>query len=33
MSGSEYIAAFFRNIDWKMVELRLREEAAVRPAA
>ncbi len=30
---SKYIEAFFRNIDWPMVERRLREEAAVRPAA
>jgi hypothetical protein len=29
----KYIEAFFRNIDWRMVERRLREEAAVRPAA
>jgi Fe-Mn family superoxide dismutase len=29
----KYITAFFRNIDWKMVELRRRAEAAVRPAA
>jgi Fe-Mn family superoxide dismutase len=28
----KYIQAFFRNIDWSMVERRLREEAAVRPA-
>ena len=27
------IEAFFRNIDWQMVERRLRAEAAVRPAA
>jgi superoxide dismutase, Fe-Mn family len=29
----KYIEAFFRNVDWSMVERRLREEAAVRPAA
>jgi superoxide dismutase, Fe-Mn family len=29
----KYIEAFFRNIDWPMVERRLREEAAIRPAA
>jgi hypothetical protein len=29
---AKYIEAFFRNIDWQMVERRLREEAAVRPA-
>jgi Fe-Mn family superoxide dismutase len=29
----KYIDAFFRNIDWAMVERRLREEAAIRPAA
>jgi Fe-Mn family superoxide dismutase len=29
----KYIAAFFRNVDWQMVERRLREEAAIRPAA
>ncbi|MGH7322424.1 MAG: superoxide dismutase [Candidatus Rokuibacteriota bacterium] len=29
----KYIDAFFRNIDWRMVEHRLQEEAAVRPAA
>jgi Fe-Mn family superoxide dismutase len=28
-----YIEAFFRNIDWPLVERRLREEAPVRPAA
>ena len=28
-----YLDAFFRNIDWQVVERRLREEAAVRPAA
>jgi Fe-Mn family superoxide dismutase len=30
---AKYIQAFFRNIDWAMVERRLREEAAIRPAA
>jgi len=29
----KYIEAFFRNVDWAAVERRLREEAAVRPAA
>jgi Fe-Mn family superoxide dismutase len=29
----KYVEAFFRNIDWRRVEQRLREEAAVRPAA
>jgi Fe-Mn family superoxide dismutase len=29
----KYVEAFFRNIDWAQVERRLREEAAVRPAA
>ena len=29
----KYIEAFFRNIDWAIVERRLREDAAVRPAA
>jgi Fe-Mn family superoxide dismutase len=29
----QYIQAFFRNIDWAVVEARLREERAVRPAA
>ena len=29
----KYIEAFFRNVDWGIVERRLREEAAVRPAA
>jgi Fe-Mn family superoxide dismutase len=29
----KYIEAFFRNVDWAIVERRLREEAAVRPAA
>jgi Fe-Mn family superoxide dismutase len=28
----KYIEAFFRNVDWQMVERRLREEAAIRPA-
>jgi Fe-Mn family superoxide dismutase len=30
---AKYVEAFFRNIDWSMVERRLREDAAVRPAA
>jgi Fe-Mn family superoxide dismutase len=30
---AKYVEAFFRNIDWQAVEHRLREEAAVRPAA
>jgi Fe-Mn family superoxide dismutase len=30
---AKYVEAFFRNIDWSMVERRLREESAVRPAA
>ena len=30
---AKYIEAFFRNIDWQVVERRLREEAAVRRAA
>jgi superoxide dismutase, Fe-Mn family len=29
----KYIEAFFRNVDWQSVERRLREEAAIRPAA
>jgi len=29
----QYIEAFFRNIDWSVVETRLREDRAVRPAA
>lgn len=29
----KYVQAFFRNIDWALVERRLREEASVRPAA
>jgi superoxide dismutase, Fe-Mn family len=29
----KYIEAFFRNVDWAIVERRLREDAAVRPAA
>jgi Fe-Mn family superoxide dismutase len=28
-----YIEAFFRNIDWRMVEQRLEEAASIRPAA
>ncbi len=27
-----YLEAFFRNIDWPIVELRLREPVAIRPA-
>jgi Fe-Mn family superoxide dismutase len=30
---AKYVAAFFRNIDWGLVERRLREEASVRRAA
>lgn len=30
---AKYVEAFFRNIDWQVVERRLREESAVRPAA
>jgi Fe-Mn family superoxide dismutase len=30
---AQYIQAFFRNVDWAMVERRLREEGAIRPAA
>ena len=29
----KYVEAFFRNIDWAVMERRLRDEAAVRPAA
>lgn len=29
----QYVEAFFRNIDWALVERRQREEAAIRPAA
>jgi superoxide dismutase len=29
----QYIEAFFRNIDWSVVETRLQEDRAVRPAA
>jgi Fe-Mn family superoxide dismutase len=29
----QYVEAFFRNVDWVVVEARLREERAVRPAA
>jgi Fe-Mn family superoxide dismutase len=28
-----YIEAFFRNVDWDVVDRRLRERAAIRPAA
>src|ERR671922_234445 len=30
---AKYVEAFFRNIDWQVVDRRLREQAAVRPAA
>jgi Fe-Mn family superoxide dismutase len=30
---AKYVQAFFRNIDWSCVERRLRESAAIRPAA
>lgn len=30
---AQYVEAFFRNVDWAIVERRLREEAAIRPAA
>jgi Fe-Mn family superoxide dismutase len=30
---AKYVEAFFRNIDWTMVDRRLRETAAIRPAA
>jgi Fe-Mn family superoxide dismutase len=30
---ARYVEAFFRNIDWPVVERRLREASAVRPAA
>jgi len=30
---AKYVEAFFRNIDWQIVERRLQDEAAVRPAA
>jgi superoxide dismutase, Fe-Mn family len=30
---AKYVQAFFRNIDWQMVERRLEEEKAIRPAA
>ncbi len=29
----KYVEAFLRNVDWQMVERRLRDEAATRPAA
>jgi len=29
----KYIEAFFRNVDWAIVERRLRDQAAIRPAA
>jgi superoxide dismutase, Fe-Mn family len=28
-----YIEAFFRNVDWNVVDRRLHERAALRPAA
>src|SRR5262245_47797031 len=30
---AKYVEAFFRNVDWQIVERRLQDEAAVRPAA
>lgn len=30
---AKYIEAFFRNIDWQIVERRLQEQSALRPAA
>lgn len=30
---AKYVEAFFRNVDWPMVERRLTEAAALRPAA
>jgi len=30
---AKYVQAFFRNIDWQMVERRLEEDKAIRPAA
>lgn len=30
---AKYVEAFFRNIDWSCVERRLRDSAAIRPAA
>ena len=30
---AKYVEAFFRNIDWTMVDRRLRETGAIRPAA
>jgi Fe-Mn family superoxide dismutase len=30
---AKYVEAFFRNVDWSMVERRLQEEPAIRPAA
>ncbi len=29
----EYIEAFFRNIDWRMIGRRLQEPSALRPAS
>jgi Fe-Mn family superoxide dismutase len=31
--GGRYIEAFFRNVDWNVVDRRLGERAAIRPAA
>jgi Fe-Mn family superoxide dismutase len=30
---ARYVDAFLRNVDWQIVEHRLRQESAVRPAA
>ena len=30
---AKYVEAFFRNVDWQMVERRLRTDSAIRPAA
>jgi Fe-Mn family superoxide dismutase len=30
---AKYLEAFFRNVDWAMVERRLQEAPAMRPAA
>jgi Fe-Mn family superoxide dismutase len=30
---AKYVEAFFRNVDWQMVERRLRADSALRPAA
>ena len=29
----KYVEAFFRNIDWALVERRLQQTASIRPAA